>query len=457
MATSTTFRFTAPGIAALKPGATRQDYWDLDTPGFGIRVTPSGVKSWFLRYRPNGSRTQRRWTIGRYSQELGLAKARALVEIATGRMSQATLTGERFDPSEDKAARREARTFGQLAEHYMTDHAKVHKKSWPEDQRQLDHDLLPKWRNVAVTDVTAERISSLLTEIGERAPSVALHLRRLLSKMFNFAKGRGYGVTYNPISGLDRAPKAKSCKRFLMDNELAALFRALDLEWSAGHPHTASWFALIVLTAQRPGEVLGMRWSQLDIFDEANQTATTGWWTVKATKNGDPVMAALSSHAVTFLRTLRRHAESEHTRVEANMVGRRDPRPFSAYVFPAGSRARSKGGVYRDRPMSGNQSNVCDRIRARIPSVEHFTPHDLRRTAGTLITRLGHTRFIMDRVMNHTDDSIGGVYDRFEYAAERMAAVSSVGAHVACLAKDHAVLAKTAAPIGRGRRPRAAA
>lgn len=89
-----------------------------------------------------------------------------------------------------------------------TDHAKVYKKSWPEDQRQLDHDLLPKWRNMAVKDVTAERISSLLTEVGERAPTVALHLRRLLSKMFNFAKGRDYGVTYNPISGLDRAPTA---------------------------------------------------------------------------------------------------------------------------------------------------------------------------------------------------------------------------------------------------------
>jgi Arm DNA-binding domain len=73
METPTTFRFTAPAIAALKPRATRQDYWDLDTPGFGIRVTATGIKSWFLRYRPNGSRTHRRWTIGRYSSELGLA------------------------------------------------------------------------------------------------------------------------------------------------------------------------------------------------------------------------------------------------------------------------------------------------------------------------------------------------------------------------------------------------
>jgi integrase len=442
METSTTFRFTAPAIAALKPRATRQDYWDVDTPGFGIRVTRTGVKSWFVRYRPNGSRTHRRWTIGRYSAELGLAKARALVDIAAGRMSQAALTGEHFDPSEEKSTRREARTFGQLAADYIENYAKVHKQSWPEDQRLLDHDVLPKWRNVAVTHVTPERISRLLTEVGERAPSVALHLRRLLSKMFNFAKGRQYGVTYNPISGLDRAPKPKGRKRFLMDNELATLFRALDLEWSAGYPRMAAWFALILLTAQRPGEVLGMRWAQLDIFDEANRDATTGWWTVKATKNGDPVMAALSAEAVLFLRALRQVAESEHARIEANMAGRRQPRPFSEYVFPAGSRGRSRNGTFRDRSMSGNQSNVCERIRGRMPSVEHFTPHDLRRTAGTLITRLGNSRFIMDRVMNHTDDSIGGVYDRFEYAEERMAAVTSVGEHIIRLARGHAILGR---------------
>ena len=89
-----------------------------------------------------------------HSTELGLARARALVEIAAGRMSQAALTGERFDPSEEKSARRGARTFGQLAGDYIEKYARVHKQSWPEDQRLLDHDVLPKWRNVAVNHVT---------------------------------------------------------------------------------------------------------------------------------------------------------------------------------------------------------------------------------------------------------------------------------------------------------------
>lgn len=56
--------------------------------------------------------------------------------------------------------------------------------------------------------------------------------------------------------------------------------------------------------------------------------------------------------------------------------------------------------------------------------------------------------------MNHTDDSIGGVYDRFEYAAERMAAVASVGTHVARLANEHAIIGSMATPTGRGRRSR---
>ena len=234
------------------------------------------------------------------------------------------------------------------------------------------------------------------------------------------------------------APKPKSRNRFLIDLEITQLVAALDAESLNGHHLIAHWFLLILLTAQRPGEVAAMRWDQLDIFGAGHERATTGWWNVRTSKNKQPIHAALSPQAVRLLRTLRTWSVEEHARLEKNCARRRGQRAMSGYVFPAGDVAEAD----EDTPMGSDQFPATERVRDRM-GARDWTPRDLRRTASTLMGRVRVTRFIIDRVLNHTDATVGGVYDRFTYTDERMDAITKLGAHIASLVKaSHLLLTR---------------
>ena len=420
----TTFNFTAEGIKALKPSEKRVDYWDAHLTGFGLRVTTNGVKTWCYWYRKDG-RVKRRWTIGRYPQ-ISLAEARQKARDAYGR-----------DPAGEKVDLRHAQTFGDLADAYVRLHAKPNKKSWKKDQQRIENDLAD-WKHIPVKDITRRMVQALLDTMadpaGRNTPASAREVKILLSKMFNFALPRDFGVDFNPVAGT-QAPKPTARTRFLLDAEIVRLLAALDVESVNGHHLMAHWFLLILLTAQRPGEVAAIRWDQLDIFDEGHARAMTGWWNVRTSKTKQPIHAALSPEAVRVIRSLRTWSEKEHTRIEKNCARRRGPWPMSAYVFPAGDVAEAT----EDTPMGSDQFPATERVRASM-GVRDWTPHDLRRTASTLMGRLKVTRFIIDRVLNHTDATVGGIYDRFTYTEERMDAVTKLGAHIASLAKTSRLL-----------------
>lgn len=414
----TTFHFTAEGIKALTPASRRIEYWDASLTGFGLRVTPRGAKTWFYWYRRG--LVKRRWTIGRFPP-ISLADARRQAREAYGK-----------DPAGEKVDGRHAPTFGALCDAYLRLHAKPYKKSWARDQECIERDLAA-WKHIPVKDVRRKMVQGLLDQIadpqGRNAPCSARAAKVLLSKMFNFALPRDFGIEFNPVVGT-QAPKARHRRRFLLDSEVGRLLAALDEESEQGHHLLAHWFILILLTAQRPGEVAAMRWDQLDLFEEGHEHDTTGWWNVRTSKNGQPIHAALSPEAARLLRTLHIWSEREHARIEENCARRRGPRPMSAYVFPAGDVA----AAVEDTPMGSDQFPATERVRT-LMGVRDWTPHDLRRTASTLMGRLKVTRFIIDRVLNHTDATVGGVYDRFTYTEERMDAVTKLGAHAAAQPK----------------------
>jgi integrase len=429
-----TLRLTAQTVQSLKPKPQRVDYFDATTPGFGLRLTPGGVKTWFFMYRVNGKRL-RRWTIGRYPT-LSLADAREKMKIASGDLAKGGI-----DPAATKIQSRTARTIDDLAAEYLTKHAMVKKKSWRADDWQLKKDILPAWRYRPVQDIKRLDVVALLDDIadpnGRNAPQSAVHVRRLLSKMFNFALARDYGIEYNPVQGTDPPAHGGRRTRVLDGREIGALEHGLDRERDNGYALTAAWQRLILLTGQRPGEVLAMEWNKLELGKRE------GWWTVRMSKNGDPIRAALSVQAVACLRELAKGSRQRHEEIERNMEGRRERREFSQFVFPAGARARSRTTVgadgeaqkaYEDRHMSGTLHNACERIRENA-GIDDYNPHDLRRTAGTTMAELGVPRFIIERVLNHTDRTVTSVYDRYSYSKEKMAAVTKLGAYVQKMAK----------------------
>ena len=80
--------------------------------------------------------------------------------------------------------------------------------------------------------------------------------------------------------------------------------------------------------------------------------------------------------------------------------------------------------------LSATMQSICKRL-----AVPRATPHDLRRTHGSTITRLGFGREAMNRIQNHKEGGIGDVYDRHEYGAENKRVMEAVGTHLLALAQ----------------------
>src|SRR3954469_2389237 len=123
-------KLTDRSIAALKPRGARYEVWDEGRKGFGVRVTPRGVKSFVWVYHFAGK--PRRLTLGKYPA-LGLADAGVKLADAKHLLER----GE--DPGklavEERAVERKAETVEQLVTDYLERYAKPRKRSASEDER----------------------------------------------------------------------------------------------------------------------------------------------------------------------------------------------------------------------------------------------------------------------------------------------------------------------------------
>src|SRR5439155_14855370 len=134
------------------------------------RVTLNGAKTWTVRYRVQGGRRGRlrRLTLGSYPT-VTLAKAR---KAATNALGQVATT--HTDPATTKQTARLGETFGDLAKDYLARHAKRHKRSWRDDERTLEAELLPAWRSRKVKDISRRDVRALIEPIADRgAPIMA--------------------------------------------------------------------------------------------------------------------------------------------------------------------------------------------------------------------------------------------------------------------------------------------
>ena len=239
-------RLTDRSFPKLTAGRWLTDYWDVGMKCFGVRVGHNGSKTFVVRY--NASGRKRQYTINPYP-EWSLADAR---DKACD-LLHAVRHGE--DPQAEKKAERQALTFGELAAEYIERHAKRKKRSWKEDERLLRVDLLPHWKHVKAVSIHVRDVIEVLDRIVDRgAPIMANRVKALISKIYNFGIGRDL-VDHNPTHGVATPAKAQQRDRVLSEDEIRALWTALDAE----EPVMAASFKLRLLTAQRSTEVLTMR------------------------------------------------------------------------------------------------------------------------------------------------------------------------------------------------------
>jgi integrase len=397
--------------AQVRPGLNQIDLRDDQVRGLSLRVYRSGARTWMLHYRRQEDNRRRFLTLGPYPG-VSLRQARQLAEVALGRIA----AGE--DPQAERVERREtstAETVAQIAELYLDVYAKEHKrpKSYSMDRWQLETYVLPRWGDRPVDQVTKRDVRELLEDLAEgkiaargKPTKVApRNLKALLSKLFDWAADRGM-VAGNPAAGVklpDRVRehlKRGGKDRVLADEEIEVLWEALD-ELAADAtrkkhaPVSAAAFRLILLTAQRPGEVLRMRWRDLE--DGA-------WWVVPAemAKNGEANRVYLSPQARAILDDLRPATGGSEWVLES-------PRRPGTHLTT----------------LKNAMPGILDRGDMR-----PWSPHDLRRTAVSKMRAMGVSRLVVQAILNHKDRSVTAVYDRWGADPEKQRALCDWGRRV---------------------------
>jgi integrase len=382
---------TAAFVDAVKV-EKRTDYWDPTLAGFGLRVTEKGAKTWAVFYRHNG--LPRKYTVGSYPA-LSLKDARKEAQKV---LRDAALG---LDPAAVKKAAREATagvvTFGALAQQYLDGYAKDRKRSWKEDERMVNGDLAV-WKNRPALEISRKDVASLLDGIVKRgAPISANRTLALVSKIFNLAIGRGE-VEMNPAFRFPKPAPENPHDRFLTDDEIKKLWKALDDKPA----RQAAFVKLCLLTAQRAREVLGMAAAEVDF--------ETGIWTIPGarTKNKKEHLVPLGPQAMTLIECVKNG---------------------SPFIFPMRGVKPAPTRCFR---------LWIDDLRTDLKFENDWTCHDLRRTATTGMTKMHDgkprvTRFLTDRVTNHSDSGVGAIYDRYDYLDEKRDALTRWDARLAVI------------------------
>ena len=249
-----TMKLTDRTVLNLKPKSERYEIWDGE--GFGIRIFPSGIKSWVAVYRYNEIR--KRITYGNYPK-MSLAQA----HLAHAKSMEILQNG--IDPSEEKklikTANKEALTVNELIDEYIEKWAKPRKRSWEEDNRILKGKVSKQWGNAKAKQIKRRDVVLFLDDIREKAPIMANRTLAVIRRMFNFAIERDI-LEASPCTQVKMPSQERRKDRVLSEEEIRLFWKALDK--STMDLATVLALKMELITGQRKGEVISMRWDELD-------------------------------------------------------------------------------------------------------------------------------------------------------------------------------------------------
>jgi integrase len=382
-------------ISTLKPAESAADYFDSKARGLNLRVTPTGVKAWYVMFTSPRDGKRARLSLGTYPAT-PLAKARTLAIEARAHVESG------IDPRDlGKPAGAGPMTVSMLAESYLAKHA-VNLRSYREIGRKMRVDILPVIGDMAIAELHRRDVHRVLDPIKERgSPASARKVFTELRAMLSWAVARGL-LDHNPATAMQEDDPGKPRERFLDEEEIATLWPALS---TFSKPVELA-LRLALITGQRIGEVCGMTEDEIDLAKAI--------WTIPAerSKNGEAHKVPLSDMALDLI------AEARSGAINGRVINRSPDAVAHAlgYAFHRGKR--------RSLPVSD------------------FTAHDLRRTVCTHLAKMGVSPLIIGAVVNHKQVTKAGVtlgvYVQYDYAkekrealdmwADRLAAIVSGGA-----------------------------
>jgi len=363
-----------------------------DGGGLTFTLSAHGRASWTFRYSIGGKR--RELTLGNFPA-LTLARARKLARAARSRVDAG------FDPALEKRSRIEESlkaerrcTVTALASDWYTRTIVPKWKHHAKVKQVLDSHVLPIIGRLPAEDVKPSDIDRVLDSILRKgARTVANDALAHMKSLFAYGRKRRI-IEHNPAADFnlnDAGGKENPRARALSREELGKLFTAMKKTPNLGHENFLTFLLLLALCV-RKGELVAARWVEFEL--------DAGIWRLpeSRTKTASALDIPLAPPVVKWLRELKVFAAG------------------SEYVLPA--RTRSK----RYPHLSPDTLNAAmSRVKH---GLEHFTVHDLRRSARTQLAALGVSREVAERCLNHKLRGIEGVYNTHDYFDERRQALT---------------------------------
>ena len=374
---------TELAIKKAAKATARYDIFDASVRGLGVRIAPSGTKSWFIMRRFNGKML--RTTFGRYP-EVGLADARlrapeVLLKMSNGNTSQGNDT---FDTI--------------VAEWIKRDQSK--NKSVEQVKTAIKRHVSPVFSGRKLDEIKKQDIIKLIDQITDGgSPVAANRILAFLKRFFNWCVERDI-LEVSPALSIKANTGEISRDRVLDVGELLSLWTVED---KLNYPWGAI-LKLLMLTGARLKEVSEVTWDEISLEEQI--------WSIPSsrTKNSRPHQIHLSTQAKQILTSLPSVKDQ-------------------SFLF-------STNGV---RPVSGF-SKAKKRIDL-LSGVDNWRFHDLRRSFATHTTeKLEIPPVIIDKVLNHVSGAVKGVaaiYQRGEYLEQRREALQAWGDYLEDLEKCH--------------------
>jgi integrase len=402
-------------VDMVGPGSTKDAFWwDSELRGFGLKVTPTGVKVYVLQYHVGTGRNarRRRLVIGRHGSPWTPETARAEAKRLSGEVAKG------FDPLERRQQDRNTITVAELCDLYLAEGV-AHKKATTlrSDRARIRHHIKPLLGKRRIDQVTRADVERVLMDVkaGKTAVEPEKDKRQvgsmprggvgaagqcvtLLGTLFTFAMQRGLRAD-NPAHGVKKPPVRKM-QRFLSEQEITRLAAALDAEASAsGNTFPAAAIKLLLFTGCRRSEITGLEWRHVD-FERGREGLR-----LPDSKTGERTVH-LNAPALVVL--------GELPHIEGNpfvIAGRRDGAAF--------------GGI----------DKVWSRVR-KAAGLDGVRLHDLRHSFASVAAAGGFSLQMIGAMLGHKHAATTSIYAHLSADPVR-AANEAVGARIAAAMTRH--------------------
>lgn len=397
-------------ILAAKPvGGKKTRYRVEGVPGLWLYVSPSGVRTWYARYQiGSGVTRQERWYRIGDATAIDLAAA---IKRSKGVVAEVAVAEK--DPHAERVLRNaENMTVGDLFEAWFARHALPTLARADTDRFTFKCHIEGGFGRNKLKKLTRIEIGAFRDAVAKKAtPSTSNRVMVLLNRIFNWALDEGL-MEFNPAARLRKVGERKPRERVLSHANIIRFWHALDVMETMTRqqmartekgrmlsPATRSVLRLLLLTGQRRSEVVEAQKCEFEL------QGSEPVWTIpgKRTKNGLLHRLPLCPMAAAEFRKAIALSAKESIHVFPSPADRR--LPISA---PAVTRAMARLITELNMPT--------------------VSPHDLRRTVGTELARLGLPVHVRSLVLNHSPMSRGitdAVYNRYAYDREKREALGA--------------------------------